>query len=379
VLVDTSEVLLLDPGNLKALYRRSLACEATHDLYSAITAVDEILRTQPDNELTLEVRKRLTATTSTTVASAPPFTSSIPSTLWERALTSQKCYLCLSTSPYTALRCGSCRNILLELDIPLRLDTLVEGGVSTLVQAACGPIKEISRKRSGFQGGLFCADDKNCEEEETTPKRLRISMQMGSDDIPLLFSERMILLKSNLKDLSLDIVHFRSLYKQDGMTFFEAICLDMHKIVDYSYIMPETGTDIAVSVINYLESLYNRGNVLTLVRKHGEMDSVMSSFSIISNFNDALVMMATHTLYRINLTVVLEGYKNPIRLVDNFDSKDIVIAGFRNVFFSFMNTAQSCNPRKATSIRMQILTEEENLKVDNQLAHGYRSAIVSNR
>jgi tetratricopeptide (TPR) repeat protein len=68
VLVDTSEVLLLDPGNLKALYRRSLACEATHDLDSAITAVDEILRIQPDNELALEARKRFAAAAATTAA-----------------------------------------------------------------------------------------------------------------------------------------------------------------------------------------------------------------------------------------------------------------------------------------------------------------------
>ena len=55
---DTKIVLSHEPTNLKALYRRALAFEATKDFECAIRDVDEIVRMQPQNELALEARER---------------------------------------------------------------------------------------------------------------------------------------------------------------------------------------------------------------------------------------------------------------------------------------------------------------------------------
>lgn len=58
VLEDTNLVLTHDPFNLKALYRRAMAFEATNDLDSAIKDVNSIVHIQPQNELALEARER---------------------------------------------------------------------------------------------------------------------------------------------------------------------------------------------------------------------------------------------------------------------------------------------------------------------------------
>jgi tetratricopeptide (TPR) repeat protein len=68
VLADTNTVLSCDPGNLKALYRRALALEATGDLDSATRDVEEILRAQPQNELAREARERFREAQQTAAA-----------------------------------------------------------------------------------------------------------------------------------------------------------------------------------------------------------------------------------------------------------------------------------------------------------------------
>lgn len=72
VLEDTNIVLSHEPSNLKALYRRALAFEATADLESAIKDVEAIVQLQPQNELALEARERFRAAQHTTAAQVSP-------------------------------------------------------------------------------------------------------------------------------------------------------------------------------------------------------------------------------------------------------------------------------------------------------------------
>ena len=58
MLEDTSKVLEHDPNNLKALYRRALANEATGNIEDALRDVEIILRMEPSNELAMEAKHR---------------------------------------------------------------------------------------------------------------------------------------------------------------------------------------------------------------------------------------------------------------------------------------------------------------------------------
>lgn len=72
MLEDTHVVLAHDPGNLKALYRRALALEATQDLVGASRDLDAILSIQSQNQLALEARKRLLSRLEATSAKTLP-------------------------------------------------------------------------------------------------------------------------------------------------------------------------------------------------------------------------------------------------------------------------------------------------------------------